>query len=172
MGPNSKNLQYQKPEVPFLKGIQIPQANDSDAPRQSVYGTQRSKKKKDEDDGPLILDEEGNEVTKAELVEMESGGPGEGKTSAETVSRGEDNAEGGKDNSKDVTTTIGSGKKRKKGKLVGEDNDVEKQENKASGSDEESSGREADRKKSKGVAKKTAKKQKKPVGLSFVGEDE
>ena len=156
MAFKAKNLQFSAPEAPFLKGLRAQQPDDGDVPRASVYGRGRaSRKKTDEDDGPLVLDEEGNEVSKEKMKRMENG-EGEGEAQDDDWSNSETK---NVDKSKDNTVTLGAGKKRRVGKVVG-------------GSDERGDldesrdfqGNETDKNRKKlGASEGTAEKIKKPA---------
>lgn len=176
MSFKAKNLHFSAPEAPFLKGLRAAQPNDADVPRQSVYGRQRSRVKLDEDDGPLILDEEGNEVSKEAMGRLEEGESKEGDEAASRATNGGEK--------KAEATSIGGGggggKKRKLARVVGATEEDGKgggvggaQE---SGSDGDDGRRDvkdakATRKPAGAARKPKTKKQKKAVGLSFGDDD-
>ena len=158
MSFKAKNLQYSAPEAPFLKGLRG-EYQDSDVPRTSVYGRAKgSRIKTDEDDGPLIIDEEGNEVSKEDMARREEGSDEQDKTGL----RDEDekpSVDTEDQKEKKDATTVGASRKRKMGKMVGGDED---------GMGEKEGARKEGLKEDKAGKKKSNKKKaKKAVGLSF-----
>lgn len=172
MSFKAKNLRFEAPEAPFLKGL-FDQHDDTDVPRQCVYGLQSSRPKRDgDDDGPLVIDEEGNEVSKEDMGKMEKGELSDAEAKQEKIVDSQKTQGKGseKKTKKQESALIGSGKKRKVGKVVGGGGEQEEVDGKEKSA--ESHEKQVQEKKPANSAQKPAKKkQKKAIGLSFEDDD-
>ncbi|KAK4565641.1 hypothetical protein LTR86_003489 [Recurvomyces mirabilis] len=175
----AKDLSYDSSLPPFLQRLHDQKAGRGD---QDLHERQLARPKReknaDEDDGPTVVDESGDVVSKDELEKLNAAAaaagssPGEdvgGSVSGDLVKEGDGDrgeevraygalpGDGGKKDDAKVSTGLG-GRKRKAGKVVG--NDQEKNGN----GDVPASKKEA--------TSKPKKKKVKPVKLAFDDGDE
>ncbi|KAL9060028.1 MAG: hypothetical protein Q9162_000878 [Coniocarpon cinnabarinum] len=134
MSFKAKNLTFEAPSAPFLQSLRS-QDEASETSRVGVYTSNRRRAgiKKDEDDGPLILDEAGNEVGREEMRALEGRGDGndegedrDGEVGGEAPSNGASIARSGvggrgDEGGESRTVRIGASKKRKVGRIIGDD---------------------------------------------------
>ena len=164
---NSKNLSYDNSLPPFLAALQA-QAKGSQGPDPIVAAQRRSAKKRsgseEAEDAPLVVDEHGNTVS----LDVDK----EGAVKERDTEKGQPEAEQNEDEKLDKPapesrTQIG-GRKRKVGKVVGEDapeKPVATDDDKKSSKDDKDGGASADKNKASGDKK--AKKKAKKIKLSF-----
>ncbi|OAL37048.1 hypothetical protein AYO20_03525 [Fonsecaea nubica] len=128
MAFNAKNLQYNKQEPSFLRRLKgevggLDGRNNVQIPRPK---RDRLKTGDDDEDEPVILDERGERVEKAEFERMMKGedgtpNPSEAEDASATVAQGAGHQDG-EHSDRQKVTEIGSAanaKKRKVGKVVG-----------------------------------------------------
>lgn len=135
---SGKNLHYDQTLPPFLARLRGQAAGNNDGPdpllvRNRRHGKPRSASQEAED-GPVILDEEGNAVsglsigvdgTVTETEKKRSGDEADRKgTAAEDA---EESRAAEAEKAKEKTASIGGGKKRKAAKVIGAD-EVDEQE--------------------------------------------
>jgi len=161
----SKDLSYDSAVPPFLQRLQDQRAGRGDTDRHE-FQTARPKREKnpDDDDGPTVVDESGEHISKHEFAKLTAAEEGNGNVTGEVKST-EPKASGAHlDGEADVrkgkeTVTDGTmAKKRKAVKVVGDDEE----------------GQEAGDANTSAGAKKPLKKAKKKtkVKLNFGDEEE
>lgn len=169
----SKDLTYSTDLPPFLQRLHAQKAGRGDQDRhERPLARPKREKVYDEEDEPTVVDESGELLSASEVKKLEHAGAAaegavvsgqdEGKADAEETDSGAINGVGkGRSAEQKITTgLVEATRKRKMGKVVGED-DIEENTEKASNS----SGKPSQ------PTKKVAKKKAKPVKLAFDDED-
>ncbi|KAF7195627.1 hypothetical protein HII31_02945 [Pseudocercospora fuligena] len=165
----SKDLSYDSSLPPFLQRLHEQKAGrgDTDRHERPIARAKRTKPA-DDDDGPTVVDDSGETVSKAQLEEMSkeatdevqdtSSIKGELDPSTEPKASGAlpDSNAGPRRTESSVTDGTAQ-KKRKAAKVIGDD---------------EEAGDATEQKSSKKVAAKKAKKKAKPVKLTFEDDEE
>lgn len=172
----AKNLQYSSNLPPFLARLRGEAQHDSNGPDPILAAHRRPVKPRsgsaEAEDAPTIVDEHGNVVEDVTLGRDGSVKEKEGPTTSTTdeKEKGEDNkVEGDKAASTtEKVASIGLGKKRKVGKVIGGDADEEQGTSAAAAGATRTN--DAKDQKDEGVAKSKPKKAKK-IKLSFGDEE-
>ncbi|KAE8451503.1 hypothetical protein EG329_003576 [Mollisiaceae sp. DMI_Dod_QoI] len=165
-----KNLSYDSTLPPFLARLQANNSSRDDRHEFAIARPKKARNPEDEaEDEPVYFDEKSGEtLTKSEWEAREAAEDGE-KADEEGTTEGMEDAvnkekaeggKGGKDKKEENIASIGVGKKRKVGKIVGGEEDK-------TAVDEKKTPRQEGKKLEKGKASKKGKK----IKLSF-GDDE
>ncbi|KAK3683115.1 hypothetical protein LTR37_020553 [Vermiconidia calcicola] len=155
----SKDLSYENTLPPFLQRLHAQKAGlgDQDRHERQIARPKRAKVD-DEDDGPTLVDESGEVVSK-EQMEKEMNDGADGNVNGTLEGDGEPRASGAIQELTDGTAMTKKKKKRKLGKVVG-DGDAD------TVADEEEGAVK------KTTAKKAKKNKSKPIKLAFDDDDE
>ncbi|KAK4463873.1 hypothetical protein QBC42DRAFT_345103 [Cladorrhinum samala] len=174
----AKNLQYSSNLPPFLARLRGEAQHDSDRPDPILAARRRPVKPRsgsaEAEDAPTIVDEHGNVVDDVTLGRDGSVKEREGPSTSTTTNDKEEGEDIKVDGVKTASAaekvaSIGLGKKRKVGKVIGGEADEEQGTSDAAAGAARST--DAKHQKDEGVAKSKPKKKAKKIKLSF-GDDE
>ncbi|KAK3994226.1 hypothetical protein QBC44DRAFT_322864 [Cladorrhinum sp. PSN332] len=172
---NAKNLQYSSNLPPFLARLRGEAQHDSNGPDPILSARRRPVKPRsgsaEAEDAPTIVDEHGNVVQ--DVTVGVDGTIKEQETKPITTADDENKTEENKPAAaaEKVVASIGVGKKRKVGKVIGGDADEDEEKEGTVAVAEKSKKSEDKDKKEEGAAKSKPKKKAKKIKLSFGDEE-